>query len=181
MYFDPLSTWLVTLVADGIIVAGEKFDGGSSQAQYDQARIKQGNEWLNGDIKRVKEKYGLVLPEAAYEQIQRHIKATKNLLVFKHTDAPIVIDLDNQEYIIELLEACSKLYSNYSYEEAQTKTQWYKNAAIEARKRKEQYAIKIEQTRIKESEEKEKQQTMSNIYLVIGLVLFVAFIIFFFS
>ena len=72
MYFDPLSTCLVTLITDGTIVAGEKFGGSSAQSQYDQERIKQGNQWLNGDIRKVKEKYGLVLPETAHEQIQCH-------------------------------------------------------------------------------------------------------------
>ena len=98
MYFDPLSTWLVVLIADGINIAGEKFGGNSAQAEYDRKRIKQGNEWLNGDIRRVKNKYGVTLPEMAYDQIQLHIRTTRNSLVFKYTNAPVVIDLDNQEY-----------------------------------------------------------------------------------
>lgn len=58
MYFDPLSAWLVALIADGIVVAGERSRGGSA-SEYDQKRVKQANEMLNGDIRRtvhIKEK-----------------------------------------------------------------------------------------------------------------------------
>ena len=182
MYFDPLSTWLVVLIADGVNIANEKLGGNSAQAEYDRERIKQGNEWLNGDIRRVKNKYGLVLPEMAYDQIQLHIRTTRNSFVFKHTNAPIVIDLDNQEYIISVLEACAKRYSEQSpVEEYRNKAKFFKNAAVEARKRKEQYAKELEETRIKEAQEREKQQNISNVLLVLGLVIIVAFIIFFFS
>ena len=68
MYFDPLSTWLVTLIADGIIVAEEKLGGGTAQAKYDQERIKQGNEGLNGNIRKVRKDYELYSPEWAYEK-----------------------------------------------------------------------------------------------------------------
>ena len=181
MYFDPLSTWLVALIADGIIISGEKFGGNSAQAEYDRKRIKQQNEWLNADIRRTKDKFGLVMPEQTYESIQRRIKVTKDSLVFKYTNAPIIIDLDNQEYLISLLEECSKRYSQYSSEKYLQKAEWFKNAAIGARRRKERYTKELEENRIKEAKEREKQQTMSNIYLVIGLMIFVAFIIFFFS
>jgi hypothetical protein len=32
VYFDPLSAWLVALIADGTIIAGEKFGGRSAMA-----------------------------------------------------------------------------------------------------------------------------------------------------
>ena len=65
--------------------------------------------------------------------------------VFKYTDGQIVIDLDNQEYIIALLEACSEKYSKHEdVEEHHKKAEWYKEAAIEAKKRKEQYTTKLE-------------------------------------
>ena len=81
MYFDPLSAWLVTLIADGIIIAGEKSRGGSA-AEYNQQRVKQANNMLNGDIRRVRSKYGLDLPELAYEQIQLHVRVTKKSFSF---------------------------------------------------------------------------------------------------
>lgn len=181
MYFDPLSAWLVALIADGIIITNEKLDGNSAQAEYDRKRIKQQNEWLNADIRRTKDKFGMIMPEQTYESIQRRIKVTKDSFVFKYTNAPIIIDLDNQEYLISLLEECSKRYSQYSNEKYLQKAIWFKNAAVEARLRKERYAKELEENRIKEAKEHKKQQTISNILMVIGLIIFVVFIIFFFS
>ena len=183
MYFDPLSAWLVSLIADGIMIAEEKSNRGAG-AEYNQRCIQDYNRFLNGDIRRIKEKYGLILAEDAYKQIQLHIQSTKRCLQFC-TNVQITIDLDNQEYIISVLEECSKkydeYYKKYSLEEYRQKAEWFKNAAIEARQKKEQYAKKLEEKRIKEEQEREKQQATSNILLVIGLVIFVGFIIFFFS
>ena len=132
-------------------------------------------------LKYLKEKYGLVLPEMAYEQIQLHIRVTKNSFSFQYAHGQITIDLDNQDYIIALLEACSKWYSEYSYDEAKKKAEWYRNAANEARRRKELHAKELEEARIKEVKQRESDQAMSNIFLVVGLIIFVAFIIFIFS
>lgn len=180
MYFDPLSAWLVALIADGIVVAGER-SRGCPASEYDQNRVQQANQRLNSNIRQVKNKYGLDLPELAYEQIQLHIRVTKNSFSFQYAHGQIIIDLDNQEYIIVLLEACSKCYSKFSYDEAKNKAEWYKKAAIEARRRKDAYAKELEEARMMKAKQQEKAQAMSNIYLVIGLILFVAFIIFFFS
>lgn len=182
MYFDPLSAWFVALMAGGVIASGEKFGGRSAQKTYDRERIEQGNRWLNGDIRRVKDKYGLDLPEMAYKQIQLHISVTKDSFAFKYAHGGIVIDLDNQEYIIALLEECAKYYSKYeSVQEYCQKAEWYKTAATEARRRKELYAKELEEARLREAKQREKNQTMSNIYLVTGLIIIVAFIVLVFS
>lgn len=183
MYFDPLSAWLVSLIADGIIIAGEKSNRGAGE-DFNQRYIKDYNKFLNGDIRRIKEKYGLILAEHAYKQIQLHIKATKKCLEFC-TNVQITIDLDNQEYIISVLEECFKkydcYYKEYSSEDYRQKAEWFRNSAIEARQRKDQYAKELEESRVKEAKEQEKQKTISNILMVVGLIIFVVFIIFFFS
>ena len=66
MYFDPISTWLVSLIADGIVVAGNKGKC-FSVTEYEQKRINEANASLNANIRRIKDKYGLVLAEAAYK------------------------------------------------------------------------------------------------------------------
>lgn len=181
MYFDPLSAWLVSLVSNGIVVSGEKSLGGNT-ADYHQKRINQSNDMLNGDIRRIKNKYGLSSPEIAYEQIQLHISVTKKSFSFQSANGQIVIDIDNQEYIIEILEECAKFYSQYeSLEEYRTKAEWFKKAATEARRRKEQYAKVLEENRIREAKEKEKEQTMTNIYVVVGFLIIFVFLMFFFS
>ena len=191
MYFDPLTAWLVSLIADGIMIAGEKSNRGAG-AEFNQRYIQDCNKFLNGNIRRIKEKYGLILAEAAYKQIQIYIRGVKQSLQFC-TNAKIVIDLDNQEYIINVLEECAKKYSQslnnealkqynkYSYDEVIEKAQWFNNAAIEARRKKEQYTKELEEKRIKEKKELEKQQNTSIILLVIGIVLFVVFFIIFLS
>lgn len=179
MHFDPLSTWLVVLISDGLIVSSEKSKSKVTMSEYNQKVIKQSNGILNGQIRRIKEKYGVHFPETAYEQIKQQIEVTKHSYSFQYAHGYVVIDLDNQEYIIELLDACSKYYSDNSEssEEYLQKAEWYTEAAIEARKKKEIYAKELEETRIR----KEKERAMSNVYLVIGLTIFVLFILFFFS
>ena len=181
MYFDPLSTWLVVLISDGLIISGERSGGKVALSEYNQKVIKQSNGILNGQIRRIKDKYGLILAEQAYEQIKLQINVTKNSFSFQYAHGQIVIDLDNQDYIIAVLEECAKkyteYYSKYSDEEYLRKSEWYKSAAIEAQKKKELYRKQLEETKIKE----EKERALSNVYLVVGLVIFVAFIVFFFS
>lgn len=178
MYFDPLSAWLVALIADGIIIADRNFGTNSARSEYDQKRIKMSNELLNGDIRRVKKDWGLTCPEHVYEQIQMYIWVTQRDPAFKSANGRIIIDLDNQEYIIAVLEECAKRYSEQSpVEEHREKAKFFKNAAIEARKRQEQYIVELEE----EAKEQEKQQATSNVLLVIGLIIIVAFVVSIFS
>ena len=188
MFFDPLSTWLVVLIADGINLAGEKLNGGMA-AEYDDKTIKICNEQLNEYIRKVKKDYGLILAERAYEQIQLYIKIVRKNYSFQYAHGQIVIDLDNQEYIIALFEECAKKYSKYEdVEEYRQKAKEYNDAAIEARQRKEQCSKELEMIRVKEAKEREKeakeqekQRRASNIFLIVGLVIFFAFIVFFLS
>lgn len=180
MYFDPLSAWLVALIADGIMIAEEKCSGGTID-EYHRKIVMQGNESLNGEIRAIKRMYSLNQAELAFNQIKQKIHLIKNSYFFKSANGQIVIDLDNQEYIISLLEECAKkydkYYKEYKKEEKRQKAVWFKNAAIEARRIKEQYALKLEEIRIKEAEEKEKQK----ILMVVGIVIIAIFLIYLFS
>ena len=177
MYFDPLSSWLVSLLSSGIVLADEK-SRGTSALEYDQKRIKQYNTMLNGDIRNVKKKYGLMLPETALKQIKIHITATKKCFGFQYANGQIIIDLDNQEYIVELLQACERECRKYdNVEEYRKKAEWYRNKAAEAKRRKERYANELAATRIKEAKVKEQQQFESNAYVAIGCFLIFGFIV----
>ena len=181
MYFDPLSAWLVSLIADGIIIADEKTRGGSA-SEYEEKRIQQGNAMLNGDIRRIKAKYGYDLPEMALDQVKLHIRVTQNSFPFQKAYGRIVIDLDNQDYIIELLEKCADSYLPYtSVDQFRQKVETYRNEAAEAKRRRAIHAKALEEAQAREAKQREHDQTMSNIYLVVGLIIFFAFIIFFFS
>lgn len=181
MFFDPVSTWLVVLIADGILVSDERIKS-KDVKELDQKHVKQSNIFLNAQIRKIKEKYGLTLAEEAFNQIKLQINTTKNSFSFQYAHGQIVIDSDNQEYIIQVLEACSERYIKYdSVEEYRQKAEWYKTAAVEARKKKEQYVKELEVTRAEDEKRKEKERALSVMYLVVGLVIFVAFIVFFFS
>lgn len=178
MYFDPVSSWLVALIADGIIVANDRI-GNDRLSKFHQDCIKQANESLNRDIRNIKYEYGLNDAIIAYEEIERLITST--ITFVNGRPGVVVIDMDNQEYIIELLEECSKCCRKPSYKKAHLDAAldaaWYKDAAIEARKRKEQYAIRLEENRIRE----EKERRLSNIYTFVGILIFIAFLVFCFS
>ena len=170
MYFDPVSSWLVALIVDGIVISGEKSKRGTVEEYY-QNRIKHENEMLNSNIRRVKEKYGVTLAEMAYEKIQSYVRITKDSFPFRCKNGQIIIDIDNQEYIIAVLEECAKQYSKYdTLETYRQKAEWYKNAADEARRQKELYAKELEELRIKEAREREKQESMGKIVVLVGNV-----------
>lgn len=134
-FFDPLTSWITVLIADGIMVADEKCKG-PSKSELDRKHVKQSNDMLNADIRRIKEKYGLVLADMAYDQIQLHIKITREGTLFQLANGQIELTPENQDYIIEVLEKCVSKYSKYSYKEAKTKYQYYKSALITAKERK---------------------------------------------
>lgn len=143
--------------------------------EVQQKTRKEYNDSLNSAIRRIKNERGLNYAVQTYDEIDQLISSTANAP--GNSAFAIDIDMDNQEYIIELLEECSKRCRKLSYKEARLDAAWYKDAAIEARKRKEQYAIRLEEKRI--SEEKDRKQ--SNIYTFVGILIFIAFLVFCFS
>lgn len=178
MYFEPISAWLVALIADGIILIDEK-SRGPTVTEYNQKHVKQSNEILNNNIRRVRKDYGLGLPEMAFEKIKLHIQTTQKDFSFRYAHGQILIDLDNQDYIIELLEACEKRFSQHSIvEEYRKKAEWYKSAANEAKRRKEEYIKKCEEERILNEKTQEKEKTMTIVYTVIGFLIIAVFIAF---
>ena len=180
MYFDPLSAWIVTLIADGLVISSERCRGGYVR-EYDRKQIAQSNEILNASIDRIKNKYGVSLPEMAYKEVQLQIKVTMNSTFFKRAGGAIFITPDNQEYIISLLDGCAKQYSGYEYDEAQEKFEFYHSAAIQARTIKKRLEKERKEVQIRQAKELANEQTMSNIYLIIGLIIIVFFLLFLFS
>ena len=170
MYFDPLSSWLVALIADGIMIASDK-KGYSSPEKHRIRIAKEYNERLNRYLRGTQRRNGLMLAERTLNEIQNHIKRLKRDLLFEYSQGNIVIELDNQEYIIALLEKCADDYSKCSYEEAVNKAQWYRTAVIEAQRRKEQYLSALQEARIKAAEEERKQNVKNTILSVIAIIL----------
>lgn len=163
MFFDPLSTWLVVLIADGAIVANEESGINSSQAEYERECINKLNLQLNDGIRRIKTNDGSSAPEYIYERIKLAIDGTMKEYPFSCGRGQVVLDLDNQKYIIAILEKCAVAYSTKSPQKAA----WYKNAADEARGLEKKY----EEMRRREKEEKEKQENKRFIFLLVGAVI----------
>jgi hypothetical protein len=177
MFFDPVSSWLVVLIADGIILSSEKFGGNAARDEYERECIKERNHMLNCDIRRIKKKYGLMLSDMAYDEVKRSINFTRKSYPFNCSRGEIIIDLDNQEYIISLLEACAKKYESYSGVDSKKKADWFRKAAVEAKIKKEQYTKVLAQKEL----EKQRQESAGCVILCIGLILLFLFVLFIFS
>lgn len=119
--------------------------------EVQQKTRKEYNDSLNSAIRHIKNERGLNYAIQTYDEIEQLISSTANAP--GNSAFAIDIDMDNQEYIIELLEECSKRCRKSPNKEDRLYAAWYKDAAFEARKRKEQYAIQLEEKRI--SDEKE--------------------------
>lgn len=180
MYFDPLTSWLVALIADGIVIAGEKSTRRESLEDADRKRAEQRNTLLNHDIRRVKERFGETSPEWALEQIQIRIRATET--AFTHSGKPtkIILDLDNYDYIIALLEACAKNALNSAEEVScnpgvankyRAKAETYNNLAATAKRKKEDRNKEIEAARIRVEEDREAGEIAVKIFLFIGFLI----------
>ena len=184
MYFDPISAWLVALLFDGAEVLAEKSRGGSI-AEYHKERIVQLNRNLNGSIRRERQKYELDLPEMALERIQLHIRTAKRSFEFQQGNAEIIIDSDNQDYIIALLEACVDKYheyeKKYSYsakavEEYRTKAASYQEVIAKTKLEKEMRAKEEAEAKLKQEKERESTSIMT-ILAILAVIFFVIFIL----
>lgn len=63
MYFDPISAWLVALLFDGTEIFLEQAMGKTVVDDFYRDRIESRNRSLNSDIRRIRAKYELILPE----------------------------------------------------------------------------------------------------------------------
>lgn len=109
MYFDPVSGWLVALIFDSAITLNEKITS-RPERNYNEKEIRSKNKVLNEDIRRLKKQYALSSPEQRIKDIKGYIEVVKSSSEMKFGYSDIVIDYDNQEYMISLLENCVALY-----------------------------------------------------------------------
>ena len=163
MYFDPISAWFVTLLFDGEIILSEKTKGGSANDYY-QKSIAQSNANLNGDIQRIKKKYGVNLAELALQEIERHIQVIRQSFSFQQGNGKIYIDSENIEYIIALCRKCVTKYTEYkhkyadhpeSVQEYRTKVEAYQRVIVALNKLKINQETAIKQARIKNEKTRE--------------------------
>lgn len=132
MYFDPVSGWLVALLVDGAVMLSEQTHGKQGK-EFVRNEIENNNKLLNNDIRRIKDKYGFISSERQLKEVQRRINNANSSLAVEIWGGQIHIDSDNQDYIIELLEACIKQYYD-------NELKW-----SDSPKLKEEYRAKIEE------------------------------------
>lgn len=181
MYFDPLSTWLVVLIANGINLASEKCGGNVAQTVYEHECATKVNEWLNKELRWIKKKHGVRNANWAFDEVHQCITRASKSYPFNCSRGEIIIELDNQDYLIELLEECAKQYTNrrikfYLSEEGKD-AEWYKNAAIEARRLRTKY---LHETRLKEEQQK-KNEAIGCGFLIVLSFAFIVLLVYFFS
>ena len=180
LFFDPVSAFIVAAVADSIIIYSEKSKNGSSE-EYVEKRIREGNLSLNGDIKRIKQRYRVLFPDRALEEIKMNIENTKKNFSLYNAYGRVVIDLENQDYIIALLDACEKKYrDDERLPGFQEQADWYKAKATELRRRREKYANKLNDEKIQNKIAREKSESKNNLYILLGAAVIIVFILFVF-
>ena len=184
MYFDPISAWLVALLFDGAEIIAERTKGGTVIEEYNRERIESRTRSLNSDIRRMKAKCELIMPEYTLNQIQRHIYLIKKDLQFQQGNGEITIDPDNQDYIIALLESCVETYHK-DEERALTlnqselakkyraKIESYQKVITDTRELKERQIKEREESRIR----KEKQNENTGKVIILGVIIVVLIII----
>lgn len=167
MYFDPLSSWIVLLLVNGATVVNEKTGVNEEQEKYERECEARWNNWLNIDIKKLQDQWGLSSPEYSLEKIKSYIQQIGKQYPFSSGRGNVFLNRDSQKYVIALLEKCATIYDAKPDTESQEKAKWYKDAVIEARKLESQYAG----IRTEREQEREKRENKKFLYLLIGGVI----------
>ena len=79
MYFDPLTSWLVALIADGIVISSEHVSD-SKMSEHYKENGRRINAGVNGDISRIKTR-GYFSAENALENIKATIERIYDSIV----------------------------------------------------------------------------------------------------
>lgn len=106
MYFDPLTSWLVALIADGISISGSRVSN-SQMAQHYRESAKRTNAIMNGSILRIRDK-GYFSAESALNDIKLHVEWAESSYEIKHRYAKLEISKDSFDFIVKLCEECKK-------------------------------------------------------------------------
>ena len=116
MFFDPLTAWLVTLIADGIIISGEHVSS-SEMAQHYKDSAKRTNGIMNGSILSIRNK-GYFSAESALRDIKTHVEWAQKSYEIRQGYAKLEISRESFDFIVKLCEECRadylKQYETYS-------------------------------------------------------------------
>ena len=100
MYFDPLTTWIVALLADGIILSGENVSD-AEVAQYYKKQVKESNANLNAELRHrlANKNYSISFEMGRVTHLLEYYKNR-----FEYRYGAVQLDPDVQELVINLYE-----------------------------------------------------------------------------
>lgn len=104
MFFDPLTTWLVVLIGDGIVISNSHASN-SRMTQHYKERGKLINDSMNASILKIRDD-GYFNAEYALEKIKHHVEYAQNSYAIKHGYAKFEISRESYEFILKLCEEC---------------------------------------------------------------------------
>ena len=193
MYFDPLTAWLVALLADGTVIAGNHTSS-SKMNQYYKESAKRTNDMMNGSILSIRDN-GYASAETALNDIKFHIEWAQKSYEISNHYGELEISKESYEFILRLCEEskvyCEKQYDLYfrlykkkinngecskdltdlqqTMDKFQYKAKTYQSILIKAQKGREK-AIQKEQEREKKLAESDSNSVIIlKSFLVIGL------------
>lgn len=173
MFFDPISTWLVSLIADGSIVSSENYSS-RPDSEYTKERIKTINGEMNAQIRNIKKKYGTNLPTLAYEAVQIQTTAARNSLIsWGIGEYNIKFTEESMDYLIDLFEACAEFYKEFTAEEFYDKYREFKDAASRLRTEKKECIIRMQEEKERKAKEDNEYSKKAEKVIFIVCLLFV--------
>lgn len=119
MFFDPLTTWLVVLLGDGLVISSNHVSD-SKMAKHYREMAKMHNGMINGTILRLCNK-GYSSAEYALQEIKRSVEFAQKQTEFREGYAKLEISPESYEFIVKLCEECKENY----YKQYKTFSQIY--------------------------------------------------------
>lgn len=110
MFFDPLTSWLVVLIADSISASSNHVSN-AQMAEYYKKSAKRVNNIMNGSILALRDK-GYVSAEHALRDIKIHVEWAQKSYEISHGYAKLEISRESFEFIIKLCEECQAKFSD---------------------------------------------------------------------
>ena len=107
MYFDPLTSWIVALLADGFILSKEHISD-AKVVQYYKGRVKESNNWLNSEIRQrlINEHYDV---DTEIRKITCSLEYYKNRYEYRY--GAMELEADVQEMVLNLYQKAIDTHS----------------------------------------------------------------------
>lgn len=118
MYFDPLTTWVVSLLANGTVLSGE-YVSDAKVTQYYKNKVKESNANLNAELRRRLSNRSS-LPDFQMREIRILLKYYQNRFEYRYGAVELAPDVQElmikifRKYVSEhsgILQKCEEIYN----------------------------------------------------------------------